>query len=209
MTNDNNVNVTLSAREPMNGLAVAGLVCGLIGASFAWIPILGTGAWFWLLPGALMSLSSLFKDTGRPTAIAACIANGVGLAFCFWYVAAIGSVFQAASAPTQPIVADTPAPAPMVWNLESTVAAEPERTTIEAAPPDLIVQDNELSSCGAIGGMLSNGMCWSTVKGNPSGKPGASCNPGGRPISLGFDSTGHFLSGFLETSKTFYPGCWT
>lgn len=70
------------------------------------------------------------------------------------------------------------------------------------------VQTEELTECNIVGGQLANQVCYSAVKGNPSGRPGDECDPGGHPISLGFNQRGEFLSGFLETSKTFYPGCW-
>lgn len=94
MTNNTVVNVTVQGRDPVNGLAVAGLIFGIIGASFAWVPILGVGAWLWVLPGGLMSAISLGKPYGRGTAIAGCIANGIGLLICFAYLAAFGAAIQ-------------------------------------------------------------------------------------------------------------------
>lgn len=88
--------VTGPQPEPANGLAVTGLIFGIIGASFAWVPVLGIGAWLWLLPGGLMAGLALRNPYGRSTAIAACIVNGIGLAICLVYLVAFAAAVGAA-----------------------------------------------------------------------------------------------------------------
>jgi len=70
------------------------------------------------------------------------------------------------------------------------------------------VESKRKSSCDAIGGKVTTDGCSSTIKGNPSGKPGADCTyPDGTQIFIGFNSDGSILSEFYGSAKDFYPGC--
>jgi hypothetical protein len=78
----------------------------------------------------------------------------------------------------------------------------------EQARQQQALHERELATCGGIGGRLQGDRCYSVVKGNPSGEPGADCVlPGGTPIWLSFTKDGEFLSGFYSTAKNDYPGC--
>jgi hypothetical protein len=83
-----------------------------------------------------------------------------------------------------------------------------EQQKVEQARARAELHSRELVMCNSVGGRLENERCYSTVKGDPSGTPGADCTSmNGTPIWLSFAKSGEFLSGFYSTTKTFYPGC--
>lgn len=61
------------------------------------------------------------------------------------------------------------------------------------------------SSCAAIGGRVDTewGWCASTVKGNPSAKPGADCSN----AQVAFNPDGTLADWAASTTKETYPGC--
>lgn len=66
-------------------------------------------------------------------------------------------------------------------------------------------------SCLNIGGRFhqdaGRAMCYSTVTGNPSGNPGAECDPHGQPLWIGFQPNGLINPAAYRTSQDFYPKC--
>jgi hypothetical protein len=91
---------------------------------------------------------------------------------------------------------------------QAEIAQRFEQQKVEQARARAELHSRELVMCNSVGGRLENERCYSTVKGDPSGKPGADCTSmNGTPIWLSFAKSGEFLSGFYSTTKTFYPGC--
>lgn len=69
-------------------------------------------------------------------------------------------------------------------------------------------QDRKIAACSAIGGSTENDRCYSTVTGNPSGKPGAACvRADGTRIYIEFSKSGSIPAASYSSKKSFYPGC--
>lgn len=83
------VNVTVAGGG--NGCGIAGLVLGIVGLLFSWIPIVGMVAWFLVIPGVILSAIGLWADRTRGPAIGGLITSGLGLLICFSYVAALSA----------------------------------------------------------------------------------------------------------------------
>lgn len=89
-----------------NGLATAGLVVGLIGAVFSFIPFVGTVAWVLAPIGLVLSVVGLVKSrsarSGRGKAIAGIVLSVVALVMCVLYTAvfaaSVSNVSQQAAA---------------------------------------------------------------------------------------------------------------
>jgi hypothetical protein len=71
--------------QPTDGLAVAGMICGILGLLFSWIPFVGTIAWFLVLPGLVMSVVAQHRRSSG-MAIAGIVTSGIGLLICCSYV---------------------------------------------------------------------------------------------------------------------------
>lgn len=87
---------------PRNGLGTAGLVLGIIGLVFAFIPIVGIIAWPLVLLGLIFGIvgavrASRGQATNRGVAIGGIVCSGLGLVICFVWA----SLFAAAT-PTTP-----------------------------------------------------------------------------------------------------------
>ncbi|MHA7289553.1 hypothetical protein ACX80V_07905 [Arthrobacter sp. MDT3-24] len=87
----------------------------------------------------------------------------------------------------------------------SSQAAKATTEAADAAKDKAAVQATQSSSCAAIGGQVDTnlGWCASTVKGNPSGKPGSDCSY----ASVAFNPDGTLASWSSSTTRDFYPGC--
>lgn len=87
---------------PRNGLATAGFVVALIGAIFAFIPIIGMVSWVLSPVGLVLSVVGIVMASrhgvGRGLAIAGAVLGVIGLLICMVWVAAIGSA--ASSSPS-------------------------------------------------------------------------------------------------------------
>lgn len=75
----------------------------------------------------------------------------------------------------------------------------------DAAAEKAAVKATQVSSCAAIGGRIDTNWQWyaSTVKGNPSGEPGADCSN----ASVAFNPDGTLAKWSISTEKDFDPGC--
>jgi hypothetical protein len=82
-------------------------------------------------------------------------------------------------------------------------------TSASRAAADAVHQAKAKQSCAAIGGRYSTNddECYTTVHGNPSGRPGSDCDPGGYPIWVTLNDDGSLAGSDYETAKDFYPGC--
>jgi hypothetical protein len=84
-------------------------------------------------------------------------------------------------------------------------AAEAQRAKAEDAQLSLDI--HESFECDTAGGVFKQSRCYSTVQGNPSGKPGASCvYPDKTPLWVSFTPSGS-IEPSLGTTLQFYPGC--
>jgi pyruvate/2-oxoglutarate dehydrogenase complex dihydrolipoamide acyltransferase (E2) component len=74
-----------------------------------------------------------------------------------------------------------------------------------AAKQTAAIQAEQQRSCAAIGGRVDAewGWCASTVKGNPSGNPGAECEN----ANVAFNTDGSIADYAYTTDKDFYPSC--
>ncbi len=80
--------------QPTNGMAVASLVCGIVGLVFSFIPIIGIIAWPLVILGVIfggVSISKANETPGAPKgmAIAGLTCSLIGLFICILWAAAI------------------------------------------------------------------------------------------------------------------------
>jgi hypothetical protein len=75
----------------------------------------------------------------------------------------------------------------------------------DAAKEKAAIEGTQASSCAAIGGRVDTnwGWCASTVRGNPSSKPGSDCSY----ASVAFNPDGTLAQWSSSTTRDSYPGC--
>ena len=80
--------------QPANGMAVAALVCGIVGLVFSFVPIIGVIAWPLVILGIIfggVGLSKANQVPGAPKgmAVAGLTCSIVGLVICIIWAAAV------------------------------------------------------------------------------------------------------------------------
>lgn len=97
-----------------NGYGVAAFVLGLLSALFGWVPIVGVFAWITAplaLVFGILGLQRVGKGNANNRGLtwAGIILAGIGLLFCFIYVAALSNKTPPPSITSQPRVSSAPA----------------------------------------------------------------------------------------------------
>jgi len=92
-----NVSVHINSQtgQRTDGFAVTGFVLGLIGALFSWIPIIGTIAWFLVIPGGLFSAIGISRKISPGLSVAGLVISILGFLACMACVALLAAVSTA------------------------------------------------------------------------------------------------------------------
>lgn len=97
-------------RQPTNGVATAGGVCGIVGAAISWIPLINIATLALSIVAVALGGIGLARATryardghgpiGRGMAITGIVIGAVGLALALMFIAAIGHAFNDLTTPT-------------------------------------------------------------------------------------------------------------
>lgn len=86
------------AQQPSNGVAVGGMVTGIIGLVFGWVPVVGfiLGAIAVILSGVGIRNANSKNATGRGMAVAGLVCGILAVIFGIFWIAVVGAAGAAA-----------------------------------------------------------------------------------------------------------------
>jgi hypothetical protein len=121
---------------PRNGFGTAALVLGIVGAIFAFIPVIGVIAWPMVIVGLILGILGIQRArkgvaTNKGMSIAGTALSAFGLALCIVWTIAVGAVAAKTPVPaTLPTVLPTAPAAPTLPTGQAPAAQAPKPGTI-------------------------------------------------------------------------------
>jgi hypothetical protein len=81
------------AQQPPNGVAVGGMVTGIVGLVFGWVPVVGfvLGALAVILSGVGIRNANVKNASGRGMAVAGLVCGILAVIFGFFWIAVVGA----------------------------------------------------------------------------------------------------------------------
>lgn len=89
------VHINNQGGRQTDGFAVTGFTLGLIGMLLSWVPIIGTVAWFLVIPGALFSAVGISREVSPGLSVSGLILSMLGFLTCMVYAVLFGAVVSA------------------------------------------------------------------------------------------------------------------